>query len=630
MSNKPSLSRSPLRALEVAAALAVIATTVLHCMLYAEKLASCSMHTDELGSVVSFTAKGPWYAMTHYPIPRNHILFSALASTLPGAGRLDPLCARSLSFGVAILLGVSILAAYLRRGRWLEAALMFALWGLNGELIHLGLQARGYGLLCLFAFFSSLLAVRYAERRALADFAWLGLCTMLGAYTVPAYVCFGAPLMLLLVLQERDLKAFGLTVATAALIGLLYLPVAGQLLAAMASYKAKYGEFYTGFSAVVETVRLFVWPLPAWPAMLLFAATLVAPFAIRSESFPARKGLQALCLAVGVFLGACLVLRTPPVRTTAFVALPLGFCLVETVGWGCRRVLDGLARADDESQQSGSGVPPMSDSAEGRRHFWARACSISPGHLRLAFCALFLAGGTGAAMLEIARFQFVPYEDWAGAWRFIATMFPPGTPVDCSRLADGLTYYMDQDRYRIKLDSAIDPGFAEGTVPVVAAPFVRGVRWFNPARYAASWAVLTVPGRVRNVSIYFAIPPEKRVMRVSRLENPGAPLFFSGSTAATIASAETLDVELDASSPSHSLNLLFEHAPDDLEISALRTGASGKSAEIAPDRIVRVGDGFTLPLDGVPLSRVVLRLHTAEQAVRLRAIWATLTNRAHE
>ena len=571
--------RSPLRTFEIATASAVVVAVLLHVLLYAEVLSRTSMNSDELGSVVAFTARGPWYAMTHYPIPRNHILFSAVASMLPGAGQIDALRARSLSFAVAALLGGAILLTYFRHGKFFEGSLLFALWGLSGDLIHLSLQARGYGMLCLFAFLSCIFAVRYCEKGSLRDFAFLALCTTFGAYTVPTYICFGLPLMLLLAIRCRSIKALAWTGGSLLLIALLYLPVAGQFRGAASGYAQKYGEFYTGFGSVVETVRTFFWSLSPWPAMALFSVAVLAPFFAFSAGNPRARALQSLSLASLLFLMFCLWMRTPPIRTTAFIALPVGFCLVEAFGilW---------------------------------RHTQRTA-------LAWTLSALLLTGGTGLALSKVASFRFIPYENWLEAWQFIEEMFPPGTVVDCSYMADGLTYYIDQDRYLVKLGAGVPPGFRAGAIPAVSAPFVRGAHLFDPSRHCSAWATVTLPGKVRDVQIHFALPA---VTRITGIDEPsGAPL---PSPASSIAVKDTIRVRLNPADDLHSLNLLFDHTPSDLDLTVVLSSSAGKPMPIDPAGILRIGNVFTLPLPAHGTREALIHLHTNITGISVKSIWA--------
>jgi len=574
---------------EKAGAFAVIAVTVMHLFLYLEQMMSSSMWTDELGSIKFFFARGPWYVVTHYPIPRNHIFFSLLSSLIPGAGAgiVDPIRAQGISYVFAAVLGVGILWYFFRQRRYFEGALMFGIWGLSGDLIQLSLQARGYGLLGLFAFCSSVLAVRFCETRRLRDFVLLGVCTVLGAYTVPSYVFFGGSLMALLCLRERDRWGFGITVAAAGCIVLLYAPVMRELIQATVTYKQEYGEQYVGIRALTATVVMFLWRLPDWLAMGLFCGVMILPFAIFPPADRKARALQCLNLAVLIFLAACLLMRTPPVRTTSFIALPVAFCAVE-VASRC--------------------VRSMRRPVEG-----------------FVFGAVLLFCGLGMGLHAVSDFRFFPYENWLGAWRFLSTMYPPGTVIDCSRTAEGITYYIDPDRYKMAGDSVDSrDAFAAGELPVVIGKW-KGRRErkpdpFNENELSDAGVRVTLPCKIRDVSTCFAVP------KVNAIQSIKAS-FASDLTALTDRNLRTaltvtgdLLLHFDEKSSIYSLNILFDDVTD-VQVS-VRAKTAAKEWEIEESKVERIGDCVTVPLGGEAVQSAVLRMRSVNGPLRVREIWA--------
>jgi hypothetical protein len=455
----------------------------------------------------------------------------------------------------------TILRHYWRERRWSEGALVAALWGLNGELMQLSLQARGYGFLAGFALGSSFLALRYARGQSVAAFMGIGIFTVLGAYTVPTYALFGGPLMALM--AGRNRRAWAITAATTGITVLLYAPVAKELFHAASIYKTAYGEFYVGIPAVVETLTTYLWPVTGPLALLLLAILGITPILLLAKDSPVARATAALTGAVILFLGCCLWMRTPPVRTTAFVALPLAICTVESVGGLMRRI-----RSPRVTQ-------------------W----------IRTLCCSAAIAFGVS----EITQFQFMPYENWQRVWQFIQTMFPPGSLVDCSRKANGLTFYLDQQRYALNLDPSLTrmAPFAAGAFPIVVAPWKWepvGFREWNGKGFA-----VTAPGKIRDVTIYFA-PPEQSGVYSMHSKGNNVMLQPSGGGA-----------------PLHSLNVAFNRPIRcDHRLPSCRVMRDGREEAIEEEKMIQIGDVLTIPLGDKPAS--VITLSPLDPGL-LRRVW---------
>lgn len=559
------LRNLPTATLEKSVAFAVVALTLMHMALYAGAMAHGSLWTDELGAVKDFFEPGPWHALTSYPIPRNHVFYSFLNSLLPWAGDIDSFRARFLSYVFAGLLGGSILWSYFRRKLYFEGAIIFALWGLNGELIHLSLQARGYGLLCLFALWSALLTLRYTAEKRRTWFFFLTLCTVLGSYTLPSYAFFGLPLLLLLAWRERDRHAWCFTLGGALALAVLYAPIAPQVIRATAEYAKNYGEYYTGYNSVVKTFHAYFAPLTRGPLTVLVGLVCLLPFIVWPTTHSRRRGTRQLILAAFIFLGVCLYLRTPPVRTTCFIVLPLMVC--------CGEIAGRIYRSAEHETT------------------------------RVVLCITLLVSGLVAGTAAIACFHFIPFENWTLTRSFVETMYPRGTLVDCSYAANGLTYYIDQDHYRINLAGIPDTrGFAEGIVPVISAPWKNQNDAFHASNFSHRPVCVTLPGRIRNITVWFTIPGATHVTQILRRQ--------TGDTA-------RFEITLDGTR-AHSLNFILDNIADDA-LPAVTTVENGKTSRIDAEKIVRIENTFTLPLDGKPGENVQLEIPAS---ATLKSVWA--------
>ncbi len=525
-------------------------------------MARSSMWTDELGAIKYFIARGPLAVITDYSIPRNHILFSLLNSLLPGSALINPLRARVLSYLFACITGGGILWFFVARRRLVEGAVLFCVWGMNGGLIELSLQARGYGLLCMLAFFMCVFALRYLEQTGRRSYWLLSASAVAGIYTIPLFALFAAPLLLFLCVQKRDLRAFLIAVLSALITAVLYAPVARQLFIATTTYSQRYGQFYGSISAVADTFRSFVSPFPDWAILLVILAVAILPFAARFDSPAQRGAARSLVASVFIFLILCLFMTTPPVRTTCFITLPLAFSSVL-----CMAPLLRLPRA----------------------RFVAAA---------LCLCA------TACAWIGIRDFHFTPYEDWAAATDFVQTMFPPRSLIDFSHNADGLTYYIDQDHYRLYCSPqkiTIPELFAKGEMPVVEADWKGYPREFAGGSFSALALHATAPGKIRDITVNFAVPRNAFVSSINTIN--GQQIGSNHLWKPWQADKQSLLFHLKPGARYHSLNLLVASDPATLR-PLISSGATESHTPSAP-RWCFLGHVVTLSLGDATATSVL-------------------------
>jgi hypothetical protein len=160
---------------------------------YLFAMATTSLWTDELWSVLHYSARGPLAVVTEYHEPNNHIFFNLLNALTPGRSSVDPLRARFWSFAAVTALLAGFLAYFSRRRVPLWGLAPFLLFAAGPEFLDLMLQARGYGLLSLFALAASVLAVEHVQSGRPRTLPFLGVVSVLGAWTVPTFVFFIAP-----------------------------------------------------------------------------------------------------------------------------------------------------------------------------------------------------------------------------------------------------------------------------------------------------------------------------------------------------------------------------------------------------------------------------------------------------
>ncbi len=383
------------RLVEAAAAAAVTGTALVFFLVYLFAMSGASLWTDELYGIVHFSSRGPWTAWTDYHAP-NHVLFSLLNSLLPGCGSVDPVRARLFSFIAVSALLLLVLVFFWRTGRWLAGAFAFQLLATNERVLDQTLQARGYGLQLLFAGGAAIAVRAYLEAGRRSALFALAALVVLGTFAVPPFILFGGGLFLLLfvVRRRREVLVSGLLALVGAVA--VHLPVLDALFRQLTTYRTVGSgalEFATP-AAVAESLRLYVLPeLFSSPrtgggAVLLLAALVAALLVTAGSPEPETSWRRVVLGAVLLFFGACLLLRSPLVRTTVFVAAPLALVLGALVEDLLRRI--GIR-----------GVRPAA----------------------VAVLAAVLAFSNGIA---VSRFEFVPIERWDMTAAFVRRAIPPG------------------------------------------------------------------------------------------------------------------------------------------------------------------------------------------------------------
>jgi len=291
-----------------------------------------SLWGDEIFSVERFSGRGLTTTLSDYRVPNNHVLFNAINAVLPGRGSVEPLRARMVSF-VAVWLGLIVgVVAMVKQRMWL-ALLVFALGYLGDDrLLGVHLQARGYGMLALFAVLVCLLLRSYIEpsegsEPPVGKLVTIALCVALGALTVPTFLFFGGSVLLALFALRPTKRHFftGLAVfvVVAGYFGWLFVSNHGLGGAPGGFFE---GEFHD-FGSVVRLVEHFA--LEGWPTVfcwIAIALVLLAPLMAAGRS-SRRTYLWILWFGVVGSLTICLIIKRPLMHTVAHLFVPASFLL---------------------------------------------------------------------------------------------------------------------------------------------------------------------------------------------------------------------------------------------------------------------------------------------------------------
>jgi hypothetical protein len=168
----------------------------------------------------------------------------------------------------------------------------------------------------------------YLRDGRLRSFLIICVSTILGCYTVPTYVFFGAPLMatLLAVRFRRDL--FVAASVSAVVTLLLYLPIAGQVISSFQHYSETLDATFGSFGGFREF--FFISVFPRWidpPIALTVLGAIILGVALLWRDKISFQFALCVFAACFVFFAYCVWQKTIPMRTVAFIAVAVNLLL---------------------------------------------------------------------------------------------------------------------------------------------------------------------------------------------------------------------------------------------------------------------------------------------------------------
>ena len=202
------------------------------------------------------------------------------------------------------------------------------------------LEARGYGLIFLFATLGSMAFAQWSHTQSRAWLNVMAVTCVLGTYTLPFYVVFGGSLLLLSFLVSPSRETFLAGFLTFAAIALLYLPIAADIFEVFTGYAERYATTFVSTFASIDGVffslqyfiphELFeVGPLSF--VLLVLAALLYVAFA-RFATTTDRLSFAAVTVSIAAFLAFCLYCKIVPARVASYLAGPLAFLALLVTG----------------------------------------------------------------------------------------------------------------------------------------------------------------------------------------------------------------------------------------------------------------------------------------------------------
>jgi hypothetical protein len=599
----------------------VIAVTIWRAWPSWHFLMTSSLREDEILNIEQYTSRGFSRAVSSYSLARNHIFYNVMSSFLPGSDSTWPLRARFISL-VSVLAGLGLLIGYAWRRGWLIWGIFAAgLLAVNHFALKTLLEARGYGFIFLCGMVASLAFaewVRVGRRRWLY---LLAIATVLGSYTLPYFVVFGAVLLILAWISKPSRTSFGAGVLAVLALAMLYLPIAVDVAKVAIGYGEEYANRSTdNFSNIESVVRIFqflvpypVWTMPAAAAGGLLAGAVA--FVAGAKFSPAwnRRSVGAVTSAILAVAAFFLLIQSVPSRTAAFLGGALAFVMV-SVGGG---LLD---------------MRPLR--------------SVRP-LLEIALAGVALAVIANSSVGE----ALLPRQDWRNVAKFLERSFPEATEIWAPKSYGRLIKWNLADR-RTPVSVPIDAtAVAEGRIVVVDGEFNTWAEARRPSRNDLPPDVrfVTFPLLINYHRVYFVPPKESQIdsltlngepvpVSVSGVQIPDPEVLEQSSghgdtlqkqalmdgtipvEPRMFALPVTLNIRPHPTKQRSSCNLLFNRSIQNLDIRAFRENPKGQWLLIT--KIFQVGEFVSFEFPGEDSRNVRVEISgSPSREVGLLAAW---------
>jgi hypothetical protein len=543
--------------------------------------ASSSLREDEIMSIVRYSSRGFVPAISTYNLARNHVFYNVVSSFIPGAKSTLPIRARLVSF-LAVLCSLALLIGYSSTRGWtLPGVASAGLLAANFDTMNVVLEARGYGLIFLFATLGSVAFARWNQTQSRTWLNVMAVTCVLGTYTLPFYVVFGGSLLLLSFFVRPSRQTFLAGFLSLAAIGLLYLPIAADIYEVFRGYADRYAKTFVSIFASIDGVffslqyfipdqLLKIGPLSF--VLLTLAALLYVAFA-RFATTADRLCFAGVTVSVAAFLAFCLYCKIVPARVASFLAGPLAFLAL-------------LVSGSILTSRSLTALRPFTD---------------------VCFTALVV-----VALLKSEKAQpFIPRSDWRTLGVLIERAFPSDTSIAMVGDNPALLQWNLSTRAKPR-DNGFDPQSMSDGRLVVVEGYTKSVdkdRRFRWEDLPENVRFVTSPIGLNYHRLFFVPPRESRiasvrvndqeiglpnsgrqppdpalllhsfghgdVLRPTRLDDTGAtqPNF---ARPLPIELPATLTVELEPNAAAGTCNLLFTQGLQDKKLQVRMRSSGGR------------------------------------------------------
>jgi len=591
-------------------------------------LATSSLREDETLNVLQYTSRGFARIVSDYSRARNHPLFNLANTALPGADSILPIRARWISF-LSVAAGLFLLAGYCaRRGHAVAGAVFAGLVMVNHDALKVLLEARGYGMIFLFAVAGCVALAEWLRTGRRVWLLGLAVACVAGSYTLPYFVVFGGGLILAAFAARPTQEVFTAGILSMAAIVMLYLPVAGQLAGTVLDYGENPSRTvlnqFDSLDSLPRTLGFLV-PRdvsglsPAWLFVLLTAAVGIAGFGMRRTRY-ARLAFGGILACIFGTISFFLFVGEVPMRTGAFLAGPLAFCGALAVGSALRC------------------LPP-----------------VAPA-LQIATAA------AGILILWNARPSepLIPRQNWLHIASSLTEFLPAETrlrvPKSYAKILGAHVRRFASEGFPMESGPVDRGALASGSLAVIDAEFQNFGAGRRPGRkdFPHNVRFVTFPLLINHQRIYFRPPVPSGVLSVSdgsrilpcdvegwQVPDP-ALLAHSGGHGETLAAPPggsaaappeislpaTLDIAIEPVPPGSRCNLLFTRGLADLRISAQWRDGDGRLLPTAAPS--RKGELASIPIPSEECRSILVEIHAGPDhrncgrpAFGLLAAWVT-------
>ena len=581
------------------AALALVAVCGIYAARFGRAMARTSLWTDELFTTRHFTAAGPINAITNYKTANNHVFHSVVTSLLPGDPR-SPLRARFWPIAFTATSLLIVVVHFARRKQFLVGAVLVYCFTINFAWLDLSLQSRGYGPLALMALIAAVGVKRFLETERSAFLWMVTIPVVLGTWALPSYLFFAAPMLLglLVITRSRAVLIHGVIAAGGVL--LTYLPILSDLVRATRDYAEEFGgDNFVSLNQVGASFSTYLFQTTGFGRLAWLAATsvVVATLAalglliLRKTAKPAQQFALLMFGSAVAFYAICLILRTPILRTTAFVMWPVAFGAATVVGEASRRA---------------------------RRPLLVSVASV-------AVVALLLPN----AVSKARSFTFTPLENWEQTTDYLAAIVPDGSSVYATWSPEYADDYLS-DRFTV-VRKPNTKAFAAGRLVILDQPRPKT----DPPDVSAapfSVAIESKQRRFGSQRLVLPVPPDAGVERVTLDGEDRTGVVTDrdiatslDATPARADSAISVEIKIDPGTPTRAVVLGASSFPASFRADI--TLADGTTVRLQGPQVIRQEGVVVLLIGDRALSGVTIGVEPTKsaRAISVEELWVTPT-----
>ena len=254
-----------------------------------------------------------------------------LNSLFPESDSYDPLRTENCIDLVGLLQCIYHYLVFLQTGKWYFAGALVVFF-LTNSWTHMDsmLQARGYGLVVLCSVVLVYSTYLYIIEKKHIWFFLMFSASAIGIWTIPTFGFFALPLNALVVLSIREKTIMWGMLACYSAVALVYIPLLPEMLKINSEYTEKWGTEFGSLNAVSITLKNYLLPDSGRLSISLLCISLILTPIIPWKKLNYGNNLSPFKLisaAICLFFTVCLLLKTPAIRSVAFVVVPISIVL---------------------------------------------------------------------------------------------------------------------------------------------------------------------------------------------------------------------------------------------------------------------------------------------------------------